>query len=334
MHYVKHFDILGVDTRQVACIELQGVPTAATEGAVGVLGINMASGSYEVYICTAVNGSIYTWQCLKDGKDGTCVAKAEINSLGELLFFLSDGKEINVGVVKGEQGVPGKDGENGVDGKDGENGADGVSIVKAEINADYELIFTLSNDTIINVGAMPTSPRCVDIDTKQIITGTKTFEGYSLVSMALTNKSGRPYVYYNETYQGDIVMFGTSDAKLLLRGESNRPTYNDYELDLVIETWESSDGLTRYRKWASGWLEQWGQIEVPSSNTITPYTLPLPFKDINYSVVISCTIPASSSGSYAVVGDCSVIDKTETGFGVRGYNGPKSYYACGFLGEE
>ena len=38
MHYVKHFKINGVDTKQVACIELQGAPNAATEGAVGVLG--------------------------------------------------------------------------------------------------------------------------------------------------------------------------------------------------------------------------------------------------------------------------------------------------------
>lgn len=70
MHYVKHFDILGVDTRQIPCIELQGVPTAATKGAVGVLGIDMTSGTYEVYLCTGVKGDVYTWQCLKDVKLG------------------------------------------------------------------------------------------------------------------------------------------------------------------------------------------------------------------------------------------------------------------------
>ena len=61
MKYVKHFDINGVDARQVACIELHGRPNAATEGAVGVLGIDMDSSTRDVYKCVAVNGSIYTW---------------------------------------------------------------------------------------------------------------------------------------------------------------------------------------------------------------------------------------------------------------------------------
>lgn len=67
MHYVKHFTINGVDTKQVACIELHGKPNAATEGYVGVLGIDMDSPSHEVYKCTAVNGSIYTWELLASG---------------------------------------------------------------------------------------------------------------------------------------------------------------------------------------------------------------------------------------------------------------------------
>ena len=67
MHYVKQFDINGVATRQVACIELHGKPNAATEGAVGVLGIDMDSPLHDVYKCVAVNGSIYTWELLSSG---------------------------------------------------------------------------------------------------------------------------------------------------------------------------------------------------------------------------------------------------------------------------
>ena len=67
MHYVKQFNINGVDTKQVACIELQGVPNAATEGAVGVLGMDMTSPTHDVYKCVAVNGSIYTWELLAGG---------------------------------------------------------------------------------------------------------------------------------------------------------------------------------------------------------------------------------------------------------------------------
>lgn len=61
MHYVKYFNINGVKTKQVACIELHGKPNAATEGAVGVLAIDMDSPSRDMYKCVAVNGAIYTW---------------------------------------------------------------------------------------------------------------------------------------------------------------------------------------------------------------------------------------------------------------------------------
>lgn len=67
MHYIKQFNINGVDTKQVACIELQGKPNAATEGAIGVLGMDMLSPTHDVYRCVAVNGSVYTWELLSAG---------------------------------------------------------------------------------------------------------------------------------------------------------------------------------------------------------------------------------------------------------------------------
>ena len=67
MHYVKQFNINGVDTKQVACIELQGAPNAATEGAVGLLAMDMTSFTHDVYKCVAVNGSVYTWELLSCG---------------------------------------------------------------------------------------------------------------------------------------------------------------------------------------------------------------------------------------------------------------------------
>ena len=67
MHYVKHFNINGVDTKQAACIELHGKPNAATEGYVGVLAIDVDSPTHDVYKCVAVNGSLYTWELLSSG---------------------------------------------------------------------------------------------------------------------------------------------------------------------------------------------------------------------------------------------------------------------------
>lgn len=67
MDYVEQFKICGVDTRQVACILLHGKPNAATQGAVGVLGVDVDSPLHDVYKCVAVNGGIYTWELLSSG---------------------------------------------------------------------------------------------------------------------------------------------------------------------------------------------------------------------------------------------------------------------------
>jgi hypothetical protein len=79
MHYVKQFSINGIDTKQTACIELQGRPNAATEGAVGALAMDMTSPSHDVYKCVAVNGSLYTWELLSSG---TSIITAKISRDG------------------------------------------------------------------------------------------------------------------------------------------------------------------------------------------------------------------------------------------------------------
>lgn len=98
MHYVKCFDILGIDTMQVPCIELQGVPNTATEGAVGLLGVNMLSADHEIYVCIGKEGNIYHWIPLK-GEGGTSVTEAKVNDNGELILTLSNGELLNAGVV-------------------------------------------------------------------------------------------------------------------------------------------------------------------------------------------------------------------------------------------
>ena len=80
MHYVKHFNINGIATKQVACIELQGKPNTATEGSVGLLGIDMSSPLHEIYKCVAVNGNIYTWELFSSGLS---IVSATISGYGD-----------------------------------------------------------------------------------------------------------------------------------------------------------------------------------------------------------------------------------------------------------
>ena len=88
MHYVKQFHINGVDTKQVACIELQSKPNAATEGAVGVLAMDMSSPTHDVYKCVAVNGSIYTWELLSSGM--SIISAKTTGEGGEIASFSYD----------------------------------------------------------------------------------------------------------------------------------------------------------------------------------------------------------------------------------------------------
>ena len=62
MNYVDSFNLFGVEARQIPCIELNGVPTEETEGAVGLLGIDIASENKEIYKCTDVVNGLFIWK--------------------------------------------------------------------------------------------------------------------------------------------------------------------------------------------------------------------------------------------------------------------------------
>ncbi len=97
----------------------------------------------------------------KDGTDGVGIKTTTINADGELIITLTDGSVHNLGNVigkdgeDGQNGTDGKDGENGKDGlngTDGKDGTDGVGIKTTAINANGELIITLTDGTIHNLG--------------------------------------------------------------------------------------------------------------------------------------------------------------------------------------
>jgi uncharacterized repeat protein (TIGR02543 family) len=87
-----------------------------------------------------------------DGEDGVSIIDASLNEDGELVFELSDGMSINVGNVMGSDGLDGLQGEDGIDGIDGLNGVDGVGIESIVISTSGELVVTLTDETIINLG--------------------------------------------------------------------------------------------------------------------------------------------------------------------------------------
>ena len=65
MKYVKSLDMFGVDAKEIPCIKGKGVPTTATEGAVGCFYMDEDVGM--IYKCIAADGGVWTWTKLGSG---------------------------------------------------------------------------------------------------------------------------------------------------------------------------------------------------------------------------------------------------------------------------
>lgn len=89
---------------------------------------------------------VQTVERVVEGAPGIGIAAAALNAAGELCLTLSDGRVLNVGMVKAKDGEPGKDAE------PVERPADGVGIANAVQNEAGELLIALSDGRTLNVG--------------------------------------------------------------------------------------------------------------------------------------------------------------------------------------
>ena len=100
------------------------------------------------------------------GTDGVGILTAVINENGELVITLTDGNEVNLGVVVGEDGENGADGLTPYIGENGNwfigdtdtgvfaQGKDGVGIKNITINENGELVITLTDGNEVNLGVV------------------------------------------------------------------------------------------------------------------------------------------------------------------------------------
>lgn len=54
----------------------------------------------------------------------------------------------------------------------------------------------------------------------------------------------------------------------------------------IVETGDSSDGLSHYRRWSDGTIEQWGVVNTGSSEP-TNVVFPIEFSNTGYSLVFT-----------------------------------------------
>ena len=100
------------------------------------------------------------------GADGVGILTAVINENGELVITLTDGNEVNLGVVVGKDGNNGADGLTPYIGENGNwfigdtdtgvfaQGKDGVGIKNITINENGELVITLTDGNEVNLGVV------------------------------------------------------------------------------------------------------------------------------------------------------------------------------------
>lgn len=109
--------------------------------------------------------------------------------------------------------------------------------------------------------------------------------------------------------------------------------------DRVIETYISSDGLTWYRKWASGWKECGGIGDnIGGSSIGSKITLPIIFSNTKYTLLTTIFITTDSKDSS--VNSVIPLNITQDSFNVSlqyatgensGYFAGKiKYYCCGY----
>lgn len=95
---------------------------------------------------------------------------------------------------------------------------------------------------------------------------------------------------------------------------------------VLTKTWSSSDGLSWYRRWDDGWIEQGGEFTKQRDTNIT-VTFPVAFKDTKYTIATSQYAQLSGNAP-----GCSFTTKNTTGIthNYGSWGSKWGWYACGF----
>ena len=100
-------------------------------------------------------------------------------------------------------------------------------------------------------------------------------------------------------------------------------------IDFIIHTWQSSDGLTWYREYKSGWIEQGG------TGTSETLTFPLAFENTNYTLIalpirMNASVGSNDMNYYAKSTTTVQMQLRFNGAGQSGFS--YMWYACGMKG--
>ena len=124
----------------------------------------------------------------------------------------------------------------------------------------------------------------------------------------------------------DLADIQTSVANLDVK-VNNIPISTSY----VTESWVAEDGLSWYRKYSDGWIEQGGKTKNVTNAGIT-VTMPLAFSSTNYRVLatVESTVPSNEDGITINPTSESTFFVWGRVYGNGNLNKPMSWFACGY----
>lgn len=77
MKYIRFLKLKGMDIKEIPCIKLNGIPTTSTEGAVGLLGMDVTSENNNIYKCVSAENDVYRWEPIEATVDQIYNAESE-----------------------------------------------------------------------------------------------------------------------------------------------------------------------------------------------------------------------------------------------------------------
>ena len=188
MNFVNSFDLFGTAAKQTTCITLHGVPTATTEGAVGLFGIDVDSEDKVIYKCTEVTADgKYVWKALLE--DEGYESRSIIDSAEGSLISLTNAAKAPLPKVK----IYGKSTQASTTGKN---------------KLPYPYVQSTINSNGISI--------VVNNDSSITINGTETAGVYTgiVLNNTLTFEDGKTYtISYNSTATNIQIYISYKDAE-------------------------------------------------------------------------------------------------------------------------
>lgn len=154
------------------------------------------------------------------------------------------------------------------------------------------------------------------------------------------------YNVFNDDNQSldNVLLSKANTSDLLLKADTNLSNVTYPQIspdgvahtgagDRVVESYVSSDGLTWYRKWASGWKECGGYSSNTLSNYLKTIALPIEFSNKNYVTNVTLVGLGSGEDTYVYwVMDAGTYPKTTSSFIVRSRTNIATmyYHCCGY----